>query len=306
MVPEIAKILNQVNQINNWSINLVKMNVSKKQGVIYSAEELSDFDENGISRTVKEIVEMYSSGEKSNMYNDIQEYDGNIISNNIYKIGISSVLIKDAYDLFVNALSDPDKESDPMKNKYDCYVLKSSLENNEEDIPIKLIFMSNPIKTLKNKFFKIHEKYTEITGKVIALSLNIDMIVYGDKIYFFDNSGEKLFNMERAYRAICREKVEEVKENEIVSDIETFTNVASSGHNPRKFVSFNKENLELLKNKERRRDISEKFNIPLLDGKFDTSSDGVSEKLIKLLCGKGKIDPFNNKPVEVSGAKEWR
>ena len=52
--------------------------------------------------------------------------------------------------------------------------------------------------------------------------------------------------------------------------------------------------------------ISKHFRIPLIDGKFDTSNNDTSEKLIKLLCGKGEIDPFNNKPVEVSGAKEWK
>mgnify|MGYP005807369903 FL=1 len=52
--------------------------------------------------------------------------------------------------------------------------------------------------------------------------------------------------------------------------------------------------------------ISAKFNIPLINGKFDTTNDEVSKKLIKLLSDKGQIDPFNNKPVEVAGAKEWK
>lgn len=59
MVTEIAKILNQVDQIKNWSINLVKMNVSKKDGVKYSAEELSDFDGDGI------VIEKYVISKKN-------------------------------------------------------------------------------------------------------------------------------------------------------------------------------------------------------------------------------------------------
>lgn len=206
--------------------------------------------------------------------------------------------------MLINSLSNPDRESDPTKDKYDCYVLKSSIEKNGEDIPIKMICMTNPIKTLKNKFIKVGEKYTEITNKVIGLSLYIDIMSWGDKIYFFNDSGEKLFNMERAYKKICQEKIEKIKDTEIISDIESFMNVACSGHNPRKFISFNKENLELLKDTKMKNSISAKFDIPLTNGKFDTSDDKVSEKLIKLLCGKGKIDPFNNKPVEVARAKE--
>lgn len=29
------------------------------------------------------------------------------------------------------------------------------------------------------------------------------------------------------------------------------------------------------------------------------------EKLIKVLCNKGMVDPFDNVPVEVSGASRW-
>lgn len=136
------------------------------------------------------------------------------MSDVIYEMDITDELIRDAYNLLIESLSNPDKESDPTKNKYDCYVLKSSIEKNGEDIPIKLIFMTNPMKTLKNKFIKIREKYTEITDKVIGLSLYVDMIAWNDKIYFFNDSGEKLFNMERAYKTICQEKIEEIRDTE--------------------------------------------------------------------------------------------
>ena len=68
--------------------------------------------------------------------------------------------------------------------------------------------MKNPIKILKNKFIKLGEKYKEITDTVIGLELSIDMIAYGNTIYFFNNSGEKIFNMERAYKTVCKEKIE--------------------------------------------------------------------------------------------------
>ena len=306
MVKEVADILQQANKAENWKINLFKLSVTKKDGIKYFVEELSDFDKDGILKTAKEIVSLYIEGEKSNVYNTIEDYDSNIISNVVYKMDITNDIIKDAYELFISALAGADTETDPTKNMYDGYVLKTSIEKEDEDIPIKLIFMSNPIKVLKNKFFKINGKYKEISGEVLGLKSDIDMISYGDKIYFFNNTGEKLFNMERAYRKICQKEVEGIKSIGIVTDIEAFMGVAVSGHNPRKFISFNKENVELLKDNKIKKRISERFKIPLVDGKFDTSSNKSSEKLIKLLCGKGKIDPFNDNPVEVSSSKEWK
>ena len=164
MVKEITEILNQANEIENWSINLIGIKNSKRDRLKYFVEELTDFDKNGILKTMKEIIEIYSNGEKSSIYSNIEDYSSDTISNVIYKMDITNDIIKDTYNLFINALANTGRESDPTKNKYDCYVLKSSIERNGEDIPIKFIFMNNPIKVLKNKFLKIKEKYKEITN----------------------------------------------------------------------------------------------------------------------------------------------
>ena len=41
------------------------------------------------------------------------------------------------------------------------------------------------------------------------------------------------------------------------------------------------------------------------NGHIDTSTPDMVEKLIKVLCNKGMVDPFDNVPVEVSGASRW-
>ena len=51
--------------------------------------------------------------------------------------------------------------------------------------------------------------------------------------------------------------------------------------------------------------LAEKFGLPLLEGKFDTTQNGVSEKLVKLLCNKGMVDPFDDLPMEVSSPRKW-
>ena len=81
-----------------------------------------------------------------------------------------------------------------------------------------------------------------------------------------------------------------------------------SGHNPRRFVSFNEERLTALKKKAKRTSIAAKFSIPLdpASGKFDTTVEGASEKIVKLLCNKGMLDPFDNDAVEVDGARQWK
>lgn len=81
--------------------------------------------------------------------------------------------------------------------------------------------------------------------------------------------------------------------------------IAGHGHNPRKFVSFNDEHLEKLKKASNRKKVAEKFNISLDGNKFDTTKSDTSDKLVKLLCDRGMVDPFDDNPMEVAGSKKW-
>lgn len=82
---------------------------------------------------------------------------------------------------------------------------------------------------------------------------------------------------------------------------------ATTGHNPRKFVSFNDHYLNKLTNVKNRKKIAKKFNIKLTDDSnlFDASEEGVPDKIVKLLCQKGMVDPFDDSPMEVSGTRKW-
>jgi hypothetical protein len=112
--------------------------------------------------------------------------------------------------------------------------------------------------------------------------------------------------MERAYRQRCTEAITKIESLNIVSDIENFKSIASSGHNPRNFASFSKEKLNLLQNVANRRKVRDKFRIPLTaNNKFDTSDNTNVEKLVKVLCDKAMWDILEDSPVEVDGSKRW-
>ena len=119
-------------------------------------------------------------------------------------------------------------------------------------------------------------------------------------------AGERLFNMERAYRAVCEDKVSMLENSEILYYTDAFAEVAKTGHHPRMFVSFIQQRFEKLQNDKEREHYAELFGIPLKDGKFDISQKEAAGKLVKLLCNKGMVDPFEELPIEVSGAKKWQ
>lgn len=150
------------------------------------------------------------------------------------------------------------------------------------------------------------EKYgTEISDKVIFLRTAIDVVIVDETVYMLTLAGENLFNMERAYKAVYKKQITNITDSNIINDAEAFSSVASYGHDPRKFVSFNELHLQKLKDANSRKRISKKFNIPLDGDKFDMSQLGAADKLVKLLYDRGMVDPFDNNPMEVSSSKKW-
>ena len=242
-----------------------------------------------------------------NSFTDILEYDGSTMEHSIYKLDKGNQLISEEYNVLMEALAKPDTEVDPFEFGAKAYVLCGSIKPDEmKTHRIKLISIQKPVTTLKYKFLRSKGKFKEIKDKIITLRTTIDVIISDEIVYMLTLAGENLFNMERAYKKICSDKLKKIRECNIITDIDSFNDIASKGNNPRKFVSFNDKHLQELKNLENRKRIAKKFSIPMVVDKFDTTEPEVAEKLIKLLCNRGMVDPFDDTPKEVSGSKKWK
>lgn len=280
---------------------------SKRAGTEYTGREII-FDPAGrLEEFVSEVSELYigAKGCFDAKFVNLSEYDGSANGKTIYKLNGTSPLIASEYNSLMQALANPNSEVDPFEMKARASVLVGQFERDETIIPIKLISMQNPITMLKHRFMQNKGAFQELDKKVLTLRPTIDILIYGNEVYLFTLNGENLFNMERSYKVLCSDYIAKVQESEIVVNIEKFSSVAGSGHNPRRFVSYNQSHLEKLKNASTRRKIATKFSIPMDGGKFDTNQEGVTEKIVKILCDKGMVDPFESLPMEVPSAKKW-
>lgn len=297
-----------MNNCEAWSIQLLRIKTSKNKGTEYAALSVNLTPQGKLTDIVKEISEHFVDGEKCELksFVRVQDYDGTAEGNVIYKLNTQDALIREEYDALVHALANAEQEADPLSQKLQAYVIQSDIKIEGEEIGIKLISMQNPITTLKHKFLHENNTFREIETKVLSLRSAIDVLILNDEIYFFSMAGEKLFNMARAYKVVCDNKVTMLEESGILYDSNVFGDVARTGHHPRMFVSFNQKRYERLKNKKERKRYAELFEIPIKEGKFDTSEAKAADKLVKLLCNKGMVDPFEDLPVEVSGARKWQ
>lgn len=307
MLNDIRSILQNLNNAKNWPLQVLQIKPSKRAGTEYTGREIT-FDPAGrLEEFVSEVSELYigAKGCFDAKFVNLSEYDGSANGKTIYKLNGTSPLIASEYNSLMQALANPNSEVDPFEMKARASVLIGQFERDETIIPIKLISMQNPITMLKHRFMQNKGAFQELDKKVLTLRPTIDVLIYGNEVYLFTLNGENLFNMERSYKVLCSDYIAKVQESEIVVNIEKFSSVAGSGHNPRRFVSYNQSHLEKLKNASTRRKIATKFSIPMDGGKFDTNQEGVTEKIVKILCDKGMVDPFESLPMEVPSAKKW-
>lgn len=307
MLNDIRSILQNLNNAKNWSLQVLQIKPSKRAGTEYTGREII-FDPAGrLEEFVSEVSELYigAKGCFDAKFVHLSEYDGSANGKTIYRLNRTSPLIASEYNSLMQALANPNSEVDPFEMKARASVLVGQFERDETIIPIKLISMQNPITMLKHRFMQNKGAFQELDKKVLTLRPTIDVLIYGNEVYLFTLNGENLFNMERSYKVLCSDYIAKVQESEIVVNIEKFSSVAGSGHNPRRFVSYNQSHLEKLKNASTRRKIATKFSIPMDGGKFDTNQEGVTEKIVKILCDKGMVDPFESLPMEVPSAKKW-
>ena len=304
----VKEIFRALPDCKEWHAHLLSFTHSKRHGTTYNCRRIELEPSERLSALIKDISAGYVGEGKNKLkkYADIREYDGTCNATTVYRISENNSDIEIDLEALLQGIADSDSEADPFGMKAQAYVLCGNMRRDDEDHQIKLISMNTPITTLKNRFWHDKGKFWEIPDKVLNLRTSMNVIIYDRKVYFFDMSGETLFNMERAYKLKCSETIDEIEGLRIISDPDVFRSTASSGQNPRRFAAFSKSKLQLLTKKRNREKAAKYFKIPLTEDKqFDTSQKVDAENLVKVLCGKAMWDVLEEVPVEVDGSKDW-
>lgn len=305
----LERVFNNIKSEQSWELQLLRIKTSKRTGTSYAARQISLSPEEKMAEFVGDVCDHYLGNGKGSLskFSSVSDYDGTADAMTIYKLKADDELISEEYDSFLDAISSPDVEADPFGFN-NAYLIKCTIGEEDDRIPVKMICMQKPITTLKRKFALLGEsgQFEELDKKVLSLKPTIDVIIVDSAIYFLTMSGENLFNMARAYKSVCDEKINEIETANFISGFDLFKDIASNGHNPRRFISFNPERFEALRDARKRKAMAKQFNLPLdANGKLDAEAEGAAERIVKVLCNKGMVDPFKKLPVEVSSSKPW-
>lgn len=303
------KIFESLPKNQYWSIHLLEYK-HLKGGSKYTCRLIELEPDGRLNKLIQDISELYT-GEKGkkrlSRYNDVRNYDGTCSGTTIYKIPFEESDVVVDLDALFEGITNSDVECNPFEIKPQAYILCGRLLIDGKEHQIKLISMNSPITILKNKFMNKKGGFKEIKEKILNLRTSINAVIYDKDIYMLDMSVEPLFNMERSYKNKCNKAVERIEHLDIVSDIDTFKSIATTGHNPRSFAAFSEGKLNLLGNVKSRAVVCQRFGIPLTqDRKFDTTKKENADKLVKVLCNKAMWDIIEENSVEVDGLKTWQ
>ena len=308
-IQEMKGIFEKLNTCQEWSLQLLKFGKARNE-LSYNTYDVTITTRNALNDFIETLSDVYiGRNGRMNSFQDILDYDGSTIGSRIHRVALTNPLIREAYDKLSIAMDNPDMFGNALEFPANAYVLKGSIEEDDGTISdIRLLTIINPFRSLKHAFSWDGESFKVLPAKTLALRQHIDLMVWRGAVYMFNLSGEKLFDMERAYRQVCADKVEEIVHTGILSDDEAFRQYASSGYNPRRFVAFDGNRLRRIKNDSVfRNKMAEKFGIVQnSNGKYDSSDKSNVDRIVKFLCKKGMLDPVDENPVEIEGSKPWR
>ena len=292
------------------SLQLLQVKTSSRTGTAYISREIEIKPDTKLTDYVKHLSETYS---KENgiidSFSSVDKYTGDVVNHVVYRIAANDLIIRDELFSLKKTVADPSREALLMDIKPTALLLQCTVKNSHREIgdtSVMLISMQNPLTMLSNKFLFFTERsFHEISAPVLTLKNTVDVAIIGDTVYLFSLSGEKLFAMERSYKALEKIKADEIAKCGFLSDPDTFKAEAAKGRNPRRFVSFNQSHYEALRTPQIRNKIAEKFSIPIKNDMIMTDKPESVENLIKFLCDKAMLDPCDESPMEVASSKPW-
>lgn len=307
-IEQIKTVLEKIDKTDVWSLQLVKINNSKRNGSSYFTREITLSPRGKLKELILQLATRYLE-EGLDGFDSVDDYTGDVVGNVIYKLSTTSELIHNSWEILKNAIANPDTEDDIRGIKFSGYIISGSIALDDRDVEVIMVSMGSPTTVMRNKYILNHPSqcFKEITDPVFSFRPTLDAIIIDDMFYILTMQAENLFNMERAYKKICEIKVDLTIEALEMTNADAFRRIASSGANPRRFISFNKNRLNVLKDKRTRRKYASMFMIKTTpQGDIDTDDEKSAERLVKFLCNKAAIDPVENEPKEVAAMKGWK
>ena len=250
--------------------------------------------------SLSRLCDKYVGGRKTIISEEfnVRRYDASALDeHDAFFVSQKDQLICKSSDDFLRALMDAGVECNAEEITPNAMVLA----NND----YKFVSAYTPITMLKNKFWFCDGEYSIVDKPILTMPTKVDAIIIGDICYFLTIAGAQVFVSESISKKVALEKTDLIAELPYLKGVEALKAISQSGLNPRRFLGFNQQRVDDMKDAKNRCKIAKIFGITCKGGCLDLSEKGDAERFIKVVCNRGMMDPFTDDPVEVTGSKSW-
>ena len=300
MSKEILKdIMDNIISIPSWKVCALKHN-SKKRQIEYSCCDIQ-LSKNDIQDIIQDYHDTFFKKYADDQWK-VEQYTGFDPDHVIRTISTEHDLIKSSWTLLKESIQRSVDSASLLDFEANAYLLIGKYND-------QYIYLITNRKLQYNYTNKKHYSFRNnelirMKEPLFSFSKSFDILVWNRNAYFFGISGETLLDLERSYKRICHKHLEEIEQANIIQDMELFRKVASFGHYPRQFLTFNSQVFAKLQTSEGKM-ITNQCNIQFDEetGKFILNDQADAERFLKIICDKAKRELFENGFCEVPKSK---
>lgn len=281
--------------------------VNKSKAIVGSSLFALELKEETLKAYITDLTESYLNLEDE--YEGVDVFDGNVGGNRLQWLSVKSSLAKTVWESIVNCKRYAEQGwiDNLGKNKSD---LKGVLlEVEVVGHSVTLILDLPPCRRLKHVLSFSAKKFRIVEGPFLVLPSKIDVLRIDDRLYFFTKKGCNILLSQEAITASSEEAVKEILATGKFKDEEVFAKYARTRCNPRRLLKFKDGGkdklLALAANTKKGASIRQAFGIEFKGGKLAPDVEDDVDKIIKMITGRGMLDPFSNHAMEVSNATVW-
>lgn len=300
---KISDTINIATSITHWSCFLIKYNHKQNPNeyVCYNI----NFATNQMLCDI--IIDMSNAFmnivRKQNM---ILDYTAQNPKNVTEKIDMTGRLMALSWPSLIDHINNSDDSVDLKDISANAFVFVGSYQDATDgsEKNLYLFTQKNPVLSFKRRspiFSARKNTITETTEPLIQFGKCFDALIVDNILYSINNNFESIFNVEFSHKIVCREHLEELESADIVEDMDAYRTFATSGQNPKKFVTYNPEIVDKLKTSHFKRILESRLHVPInpVTQKFDLSDEKNAKNFTLAICGKTKNNMFDDGVCEV-------
>lgn len=245
---KIESAINTAKQITHWTSLLIEYN-HKKNPNEYVCYTINFASAQLLNDTITSMCNAFLNVVKKQ--NHILEYTAQNPKNTTEKLNVTSELMHLSWPALINHINNSDDSIDLKDISANAFIFTGSyVDTDGNNKNLYLLTQKNPVLSFKKRapiFATRNNTITATPEPLVQFGKCFDILIIDNTLYSINNHFESIFNIEYSHKIVCQERLQDLEAADLIDDIDSYKNFASSGQNPKKFITYNPEIVKKLK-----------------------------------------------------------